>query len=146
MAMRKSSEQELIADLGRKYIWWSPIGEEPHSEERIIAQVMNLGTYEDIRRLELALGFERLADVMVHAAPGWFSPRSWSFWRRRLALETARVIPAEPPRRAFLGQASVVQDSTDTFVIPTHMPSDFGRVNDPPQTHDGALLVASLEG
>jgi hypothetical protein len=82
-------------------MWWAPIGDEPHSPERTIAQVMNIGTYEDIRRLETALGYARLADVMVHAAPGWFSLRSWGFWRGRLQLETKAAIPTEPPRRAF---------------------------------------------
>ncbi len=99
--MQDSAENQLLAELGRKYIWWAPIGSEPHTPERIIAQAMNIGTYEDIRRLETTLGFARLADVMLRAAPGWFSPRSWSFWRGRLRLETDSPIPAEPPRRAF---------------------------------------------
>lgn len=42
----------LIAELGRKYIWWQPIGDAPHAQERIIAQAMDLGTFDDIRRLE----------------------------------------------------------------------------------------------
>jgi hypothetical protein len=101
MAPQIAGGEDLIAELGRKYIWWAPIGDKPHTPERVIAQVMNIGTYEDIRRLETALGFEQLADVMIQAAPGWISPRSWSFWRGRLARETAKAIPAEPPRRAF---------------------------------------------
>ena len=102
MRIEHASTAELIAELGRKYIWWAPIGDAPHTPERIIAQVMNIGTYDDIRRLETAVGFARLADVMLHAAPGWLSARSWSFWRGRLSRETSTVIPAEPPRRAFL--------------------------------------------
>jgi hypothetical protein len=27
----------LIAELGRKYIWWQPIGDAPHAQERVIA-------------------------------------------------------------------------------------------------------------
>ena len=96
-----ASAPELIAELGRKYIWWEPTGDAAHSPDRIIAQVMNIGTYDDIRRLENALGFARLAAVMRGAAPGWFSPRSWGFWRGRLARETSVDIPTEPPRRAF---------------------------------------------
>ncbi|HLH90010.1 MAG TPA: kelch repeat-containing protein [Xanthobacteraceae bacterium] len=95
------SASELIAELGRKYIWWGPAGDAPHRANRIIAQVMNIGTYDDIRRLEKALGFGRLAEVMLGAAPGWFSRRSWGFWRGRLARETFAEIPTEPPRRAF---------------------------------------------
>jgi hypothetical protein len=99
--MQLPSEGELLGKLGQKYIWWAPTGGEPHAPERIIAQVMNIGTYDDIRVLETTLGFRRLAEVMLHAAPGWFSPRSWNFWRGRLRLETDAQIPAEPPRRSF---------------------------------------------
>ena len=99
--VQDAPENRLLAQLGQKYIWWAPTGDEAHAPERIIAQVMNIGTYEDIRRMETTLGFARLADVMVNAAPGWFSPRSWSFWRGRLRRETDIPIPAEPPRRSF---------------------------------------------
>src|SRR5690348_253417 len=99
--MLQVHESQLLSELGQKYMWWSPIGDKPHSPERIIAQVMNLGTYEDIRRLETELGFARLADVMIHAAPGWLSDRSWGFWRGRLLLEIDAPIPTEPPRRSF---------------------------------------------
>jgi hypothetical protein len=91
----------LIAELRRRYVWWEPIGGEPHSEARIIAQAMNLGTFDDIRRLEQTLGSDRLADVMLQAAPGWFSDRSWEFWRGRLSLALGKPIPEEPPRRSF---------------------------------------------
>ena len=98
--MQNRSESELLGKLGQKYIWWTPTGGASHAPERIIAQVMNIGTYDDIRLLETTLGFRRLADVMIQAAPGWFSPRSWSFWRGRLRLETDAPIPSEPPRRS----------------------------------------------
>jgi hypothetical protein len=101
MSTQTADSDDLLAELGRKYIWWAPVGSEPHARERVIAQVMDLGTYEDIQRLEAALGFEQLADIMLHAAPGWFSPRSWGFWRGRLARETNKAIPSQPPRRSF---------------------------------------------
>jgi hypothetical protein len=106
MSSQAASGHDLIAELGRKYIWWAPIGDAPHAPERVIAQVMDIGTYEDIRRMETALGFERLADVMIGAAPGWISRRSWSFWHGRLARDTTRMIPDEPPRRAFRDAAA----------------------------------------
>jgi hypothetical protein len=59
----------LIAELERKYLWWEPVGGEPHSECRIIAQAMNFGTFDDIRQLEKTLGPERLAEVMGQAEP-----------------------------------------------------------------------------
>jgi hypothetical protein len=103
MAVEHPSDcaQDLIAELGRKYIWWTPIGDKSHSEERIIAQAMNLGTFDDIRRLEKTLGHDRLADVMLRAAPGWISDRSWEFWRGRLSSTLGKTMPEEPPQRSF---------------------------------------------
>src|SRR5882762_6865819 len=68
---------------------------------RVLAQAMNLASFEDVRRLERALGSYQLAEAMVGAEPGWISDRSWEFWRGRLVLATGRAIPEEPPRRSF---------------------------------------------
>jgi hypothetical protein len=59
-------------------------------------------------------------------------------------------------RAAFINGAAILQDAPDTLVILAEMPSGpvkisffgsigFGRVNDPLQTRDGILLVASLD-
>jgi hypothetical protein len=96
---------ELIASLGAKYMWWPAIGAGGHSEDRIIAQVMDIGTYDDILRIEAALGHERLAEVMRHAGPGWISARSWDFWRGRLRAQAGLVTPERPPRRGFHADA-----------------------------------------
>jgi hypothetical protein len=45
-----------IAELGRKYLWWDPVSDEPPSENRIIAQTMNFGTFDDIVILEQTVG------------------------------------------------------------------------------------------
>ena len=68
--------QKLIDELGRKYLWWRPVDGQPFFEDRVIAQIMNLGTYDDILKLEAALGQPHLVDVMRRAQPGWFSDSS----------------------------------------------------------------------
>ena len=92
---------ETLAGFGRKYLWWEPADGHAHSEERIIAQTMNIGTYDDILQLERTVGRDRLIEVMLSAAPGWISDRSWEFWRGRLSFATGAAIPVEPPRRVF---------------------------------------------
>jgi hypothetical protein len=59
--------------------------------------------FEEARDLEITLGPDRLAEIMLEAEPGWLSDRSWEFWRGRLALATGRAIPEPPPRRSFDG-------------------------------------------
>ena len=93
--------EKAIAEFGRKYLWWKPVGATSHCDDRIIAQTMNLATYDDILLLEQTVGKERLVEIMLHAEPGWFSDRSWEFWRGRLSLATGEAIPDEAPRRSF---------------------------------------------
>jgi hypothetical protein len=92
---------DLASELERKFFWWDPIDSRPRSHVRIVAQAMNLASFEDVRKLEAALGPDSLAEVMLCAEPGWLSDRSWEFWRGRLALATGRSIPEDPPRRSF---------------------------------------------
>jgi hypothetical protein len=91
----------IIEEFSRKYLWWEPIGGEPFSEDRVIAQTMNLGTYDDILLLEQTVGRPHLVGIMRRAEPGWLSDRSWEFWRGRLSFATGEAIPHKPPRREF---------------------------------------------
>ena len=95
------TSQDTIAEFGRKYLWWEPVGDRPHSEDRIIAQTMNLAPYDDILLLEQTVGRPRLVEIMLHAEPGWINERSWEFWRGRLSLASDAEIPNGTPRRAF---------------------------------------------
>jgi hypothetical protein len=99
--MATQVSDDIISELGRRYLWWAPLDGRAHSEDRIIAQTMELGTYDDILLLERTVGRVRLADVMLHAEPGWISKRSWEFWRGRLSAVAGIIIPPEPPRRQF---------------------------------------------
>jgi hypothetical protein len=92
---------QVLQEFGRKYLWWKPIDGQPFSEDRIIAQTMNLGTYDDILLLEQTVGQPRLVKIMLGAEPGWLNDRSWEFWRGRLSFATGAVIPDKAPRRAF---------------------------------------------
>jgi len=125
--------QATIAEFGRKYIWWKPVGRQPHSEDRIIAQTMNLGTWDDILLLEQTVGKSRLVEIMLRAEPGWINDRSWEFWRGRLSFATGAAIPDKAPRRSFGVTKSICGGM------------GFGCGSDPVQTGDGTLPLASLD-
>jgi hypothetical protein len=92
--------KDLASELERKFFWWEHVGTQPRSDARILAQAMDLASFEVVRRLETTLGLDYLADAMLGAEPGWISDRSWEFWRGRL-LSTGRAIAETPPRRRF---------------------------------------------
>ncbi len=82
------------------YVWWKTPNEALLYPNRLIAQVMNMGTYEDTQSLERLVGNDRLREVVVHAEAGWFRPRSWSYWHHRLGLiEPGDNPPALPERQ-----------------------------------------------
>jgi hypothetical protein len=96
---------DLASELERKFFWWEPVSE-PRSGDRILAQAMDLASFDDERRLEKILGAHRLVEAMLGAEPGWISERSWEFWRGRLTRATGAAIPDAPPRRSFDAGAS----------------------------------------
>jgi hypothetical protein len=95
------ARDELLARLAPRYVWWELEGPPAEQRLRTLAQIMDLGTYDDIRAVEAAFEPAELIEVMALAQPGWFSPRSWEFWRGRLALTAENSVPIKPPRRSF---------------------------------------------
>jgi hypothetical protein len=87
--------------LEAKFFWWEPVDGHPRSHARILAQAMEFASFAEIKQLEQTPGAAVLADVMLAAEPGWFSARSWEFWRGRLTRLTGLAIPDAPPRRSF---------------------------------------------
>lgn len=84
-----------------KYIWWKTPEEAVARPERLFAQVMDIGDYDDVLRLTALAGDDALRAVLAKAEPGQFSPRSWAYWHYRLGV----VKPHEPlpqmPHRVF---------------------------------------------
>jgi hypothetical protein len=93
--------RELLSELERKFFWWEPVGSQPRSDARILAQAMSMAGFDEMRRLEQMLGCDLLAETMLQAEPGWFDERSWEFWRGRLTRSTGRPIPDAAPARSF---------------------------------------------
>ena len=97
----RSLPADLASELERKFFWWEPVGSQPRSDARILAQAMSMAGFEEVRRLEQTLGCDRLAEIMLQAEPGWIDERSWEFWRGRLMRATGRRLPDAAPVRSF---------------------------------------------
>ncbi len=88
----------LLRALARKYVWWLAPAEAGRRPDLVVTQTMDIGDFEDQRRLETALGRERLAQALRGAAAGRFSARSWTYWHYRLGLAKPGGVPAMPRR------------------------------------------------
>jgi hypothetical protein len=89
----------LLRVLARKYVWWLSGAEVEARPDLAITQTMELGDYEDVLRLEAALGRERMAQALRRAEAGRFSERSWAYWHYRLGLARPGRVPRLPKRR-----------------------------------------------
>jgi hypothetical protein len=97
----RSLPKEFLSDLERKFFWWEPVGSQPRSQARVLAQAMSMAAFEEVKLLEQTVGCDRLAEIMLRAEPGWIDERSWEFWRGRLMRATGRSIPDSAPMRSF---------------------------------------------
>jgi transcriptional regulator with XRE-family HTH domain len=89
----------LMKRMAQRYVWWQPPEASVADPRRVIAQVMDVGTIEDIHALAREVGRNTLTGVLKQARPGWFRPRSWAFWHIALGRTTAGRIPPIPSRR-----------------------------------------------
>lgn len=87
----------LLRSLARRYVWWLSPGEALARPNFIATQVMEMGDYDDVLKLEATLGREALVRALREAEPGRLSERSWIYWHHRLGV-AGRWIPPLPQR------------------------------------------------
>ncbi len=92
-------DQDAMKRLASKYIWWKRPDEALAMPERLVAQVMNIGDYDDVQALARQVGDDYLRDVLNNAEIGQFNERSWAYWHYRLGLAAPGRVPPLPARR-----------------------------------------------
>lgn len=90
-----------LEKLSHRYLWWLPLDKATENKERLIAQVMALGVWEDAMWLLNQTGEKKFISVLKKPPVGTFSPKAWVFWHIWLGLglpssmPPARIIPDE---------------------------------------------------
>ena len=95
----KPLEQGALLRWAAKYVWWKAPDEALEHPERIVAQIMNIGDYDDVRALFNLVNEEYLRAVLQAAEAGEFNERSWAYWHYRLGVSKPGEVPALPQRR-----------------------------------------------
>ena len=90
---------EELARLAKRYIWWKTVDQAMENPEQIVAQVMNMGDWDDVCQLVDCVGNEGLCWVIKQAEIGMFNERSWHYWHYRLGLAKVGCVPALPVRK-----------------------------------------------
>lgn len=91
--------RDILRYFAAKYIWWKTPDEALRQPERVVAQVMNIGDYDDVQILVSEAGEEYLREVLGRAEIGQYNGRSWAYWHYRLGMADPGRIPAMPRRR-----------------------------------------------
>ncbi len=101
--MELTTKQKELLRKFTHYIWWQSPEVSLNYPERLIAQVMDLGDWNDECQLMDTFGDDILRSVLSQAEAGWFRPKSWAFWNYRLRIVSFDSEPPNLPRRNFSG-------------------------------------------
>lgn len=85
--------------LARRNVWWLSPEEAWEYPQRVIARIMDMGTFEDIHELVGIVGEDALRQTLKEAEAGQFRPRSWSYWQYLLNGLADATLPHIPVRK-----------------------------------------------
>ena len=74
------AQKTFLANAARRYIWWETANNAMAYPQRILAQVMNIGVWDDVCKLVELFHEKDLINVLDTAEIGQFNERSWHFW------------------------------------------------------------------
>ena len=83
---------ELLA-VAERVVWFKPPSEALAEPVHFLAHVMTYGTPEDLRALQGVVGINEFREVLDHAPPGVFDPRSWAYWNLMCGRSPASPLP-----------------------------------------------------
>lgn len=94
-----SANAFTLEEVARRLVWWKEPEEALRDSHRLLAQVMALGTVEDLRAAKRHFSDEDFRAVLADAPPGVFDVRSWAYWHLVLGMGEAPGLP----RREIVG-------------------------------------------
>ncbi|MEY2906810.1 MAG: hypothetical protein RLZZ408_1281 [Verrucomicrobiota bacterium] len=92
----RAYQSRTLHGVARRLFWWISPDEALRDEFRFLAQVMALGTREDVEVSQSVYPAETWKEALSRAPAGVIDPRSWHFWHVRLGI---MPVPALPSRR-----------------------------------------------
>jgi hypothetical protein len=66
--------------LAKRLLWWQPPAEAVKDEARLLAQVMVLGTWDDVQQARFIWPESAFRAVLENPPLGLFDAKSWNYW------------------------------------------------------------------
>jgi hypothetical protein len=82
-----------LLEVARRVIWFEEPERALADPLQLLAHVMVFGTLEDLWALRGIVGKDDYREVLEHAPPGIFDPRSWAYWNLICGHRPAPPLP-----------------------------------------------------
>ena len=91
-----TQRNDQLKHVARELMWWQAPEVSLASPRRFLAQVMALGTWQEVREARETFGRDAFRDALLNAPAGVLDRRSWVYWRNFFGLPEAEL-----PRRSL---------------------------------------------
>jgi hypothetical protein len=89
-------DSEQLKGIAKELFWWQPPEISLSNPRRFLAQVMALGTWDEVQHVKDVFGWDAFKDALLNAPAGVMDARSWAYWHNFFGLREA-----EMPRRSL---------------------------------------------
>ena len=93
MKAKAASQPEALIRLAQKLFWWKSPADALGNPIRFVAQVMTLGTWEDVQTSRITLGDDAFRQALSTPPPGVFDERSWVYWHHVFGIHPVPELP-----------------------------------------------------
>jgi len=83
----------VLLAVAQRVAWFKEPADALADPVHFLAHVMTYGTVEDLRALQDVVGLDEFREVLDHAPPGVFDPRSWAYWNLKCGRNSAPPLP-----------------------------------------------------
>jgi len=83
-----------LLNVARRVVWFKEPEDTLADPVHFLAHVMTYGTVEDLQALRGVVGKEEFQEVLDHAPPGVFDPRSWAYWNLKCGYKSPLPLPS----------------------------------------------------
>jgi hypothetical protein len=83
-----------LREIAAKLFWWQEPEAALANQARFFAQLMTLGTWNEVQTVKAAMGWGAFREALRAAPPGVFDERSWNYWHGFFGLP----VPGMPQR------------------------------------------------
>ncbi len=90
---RRDEGTDALRALSRRLVWWKSPENALADRHRLLAQIMALGTADDVSVARRVFADKDFLAVLADPPAGVFDPRSWAYWHVVFNLQPAGEAP-----------------------------------------------------